>query len=58
MKVQVKNRVANVMGQAAYAQLVAAGAGIGGRNRTMQSKRDKARDPRRQRQAFRCERWG
>jgi hypothetical protein len=47
----MSKRIASAMGQAAHDTLAAIGAapGIGNRARTQQSKRDKARCPRRQR---------
>jgi len=54
------NRLVNAIRRSNFESMVANGtaSGVAGRARTIESKRDKARCPRRQRQAFRGERWG
>jgi hypothetical protein len=56
----MKSRISKFMSQQAWQEMAAIGAaaGVAGRARTIPSKRDKARDPKRQRRAFRGARWG
>jgi hypothetical protein len=59
MKSRIESLV-NAIKRANFEEMVANGtaAGVAGRARTIPSKRDKSRDPRRQRRAFRGARWG